>query len=94
MSYEMVIRSECGLEEPESVWATNLPVLPLHFLKVSWSVSLPLSSLRREMEWNVKVLEWNMRNGFASLVEWNMKVLEWNRICKFGLWLVDMIATG
>ena len=34
MSYDMVVKKELGLEEEQSVFATNLPVLPLHFLKV------------------------------------------------------------
>ena len=34
MSYDMVVKKDLGLEEEQSVFATNLPVLPLHFLKV------------------------------------------------------------
>ena len=45
MSYDMVVKKELGLEEEHSVFATNLPVLPLHFLKVSTRVQIANSSL-------------------------------------------------
>ena len=34
MSYDMVVKRELGMEEEERVYSTNLPVFPLHFLKV------------------------------------------------------------
>jgi len=33
-SYELVIKSTLGLEEEDAVYCTNLPVFPLHFMKV------------------------------------------------------------
>lgn len=34
MSFDLVVKDELGMEEPDVVYATNLPVFPLHFLKV------------------------------------------------------------
>lgn len=34
MSYDMVVKRELDMEEEECVYSTNLPVFPLHFLKV------------------------------------------------------------
>ncbi len=36
ISYETVVKSEIGLEEKDAVFITNLPVVPLHFLKVGY----------------------------------------------------------
>lgn len=33
-AYDMVIRKELGMDEEAAVYCTNLPVFPLHFLKV------------------------------------------------------------
>ena len=40
MMYEMVVKKELGLEEADAVFATNLPVVPLHFLMVCVSLLL------------------------------------------------------
>ncbi len=34
MSYDLVVKKELELEEEEAVYCTNLPVFPLHFMKV------------------------------------------------------------
>ena len=34
VSYDLIIKDELGLEESDAVYVTNLPVFPLHFLKV------------------------------------------------------------
>ena len=39
MAYELVIKKELDLEEEEAVYCTNLPVFPLHFMKVRQSLA-------------------------------------------------------
>ena len=40
MTYDLVIKNETGMEEEEAVYCTNLPVFPLHFMKVCMHVCL------------------------------------------------------
>lgn len=35
MTYNMIVKKETDLEECDAAIATNLPVVPLHYLKVS-----------------------------------------------------------
>ncbi len=35
VSYDSVVRAQIGLDETEAVFITNLPVFPLHYLKVT-----------------------------------------------------------